>query len=289
MKNRTLKNLLMNKHTRESSPMKNTSMKKISKFAVLGTASLLAIASFSSFATDYSRAEKELKIMTKIFDTSISEGVDTRRGRHSYRSNGRTSATYLAKQGMVFSFNFNDSQFGNGEDWQAFGEGIGQLVGSISAEIAQSFTDDEFRIAPIAPIAPLADGDWEGNMEAYEVYQEAMEHLRDAQRDQREEVRDLQRSIRDIERQARREEVDAKKLEKVKMKLEEKMNILETKQKAYENTRKEYEEKRKEKYIASNKKRTNLITSTLCDYGATLRSLKNNEYITLIFKNYENG
>jgi len=40
---------------------------------------------------------------------------------------------------------------------------------------------------------------------------------------------------------------------------------------------------------AKNKQKSDSILTTLCDYGATLRSLKNDEYITLVFENYENG
>lgn len=255
----------------------------IAKTLTMALTGLLALSSLSSFATDYSRAEKELRIMSKIFDTSLSEAkrTDNHRG---FRSR-KTEATYLAKQGMVFTFSFNQSGF-SGDDWQAFGEGIGQLVGSISAEIAQSFGDVDY-VAPVAPVAPRVGRNWEENIEAYESYQEAMEELRDEQRNKREEVRDIQRAIRDIERQARREDVDAKKLEKNKKKLEEQMAVLSKKMEQYDKLREDYEVKRQEKYKINNQKKSDLITSTLCDYGATLRSLKNDEHITLIFKNYQ--
>jgi len=264
----------------------NRTKSAVTKGLAVALTSLLSLTSLGTHAVDYSRAEKELRIMSKIFDTSLAEVKQTNNRKH-YSGSRKTEAVYLAQQGMVFSFSFSQSGF-SGEDWQAFGEGIGQLVGSISAEIAQSFADVDF-VAPVAPIAPLTDGHWEGSIEAYETYQEAMENLRDEQRDKREEVRDIQRSIREIERQARREEIDSKQLDKTKKKLKEKMRILSKKLKQYENIRKEYEEKRKEKYKINNQDKSNLITSTLCDYGATLRSLKNNEHITLIFKRFENG
>ncbi len=285
-------NIQLNKTNLESNPImqlksvKSNKRQSVVKNALmLGVAGVLSLSSIGSFAADFSRAEKELKIMSKIFDTSLSEAKQsTHRG---YTRSRKTEAVYLAKQGMVFTFSFSQSGF-SGDDWQAFGEGIGQLVGTISAEIAQSFADVDF-VAPIAPVVPFADGDWEENMEAYEAYQEAMEDLREETRDKREEVRDIQRSIREIERQARREEVDSKELQQTKKKLNDKMEILSKKLKQYENIRKEYEDKRKEKYKINNQKKSDLITGTLCDYGATLRSLKSNEYITLIFENYANG
>lgn len=286
-------NIQLNKPILEGNPVMhaksvipNKIQSVVKSALMLGVASVLSLSSMGAVAADFSRAEKELKIMSKIFDTSLTE-VKQSNHRRGYTRSRKTEAVYLAKQGMVFTFSFSQSGF-SGEDWQAFGEGIGQLVGTISAEIAQSFADVDF-VAPIAPREPFADGDWQENMEAYEAYREAMEDLREEQRDKREEVRDIQRSIREIERQARREEVDAKELEQTKKKLNNKMQVLSKKLKQYELIRKKYEEKRREKYKINNQKKAGLITSTLCDYGATLRSLKSNEHITLIFENYANG
>ncbi len=276
-------NQLMKTKLNQSNLLKSTAR----KILAMGVAGILSLASFNSFAADYSRAEKELRIMSKIFETSLSEAKLTNT-RHIPSSRSRIEATYLAKQGMLFTFNFSQSGF-SGEDWQAFGEGIGQLVGTISAEIAQSFSDIEPVEVPRVPRVPSVNGDWGDNIEAYEAYQEAMKELREEQRDKREEVRDIQRSIREIERQAKREEVDAKNLETTKKKLEEKMQVLSKKMEQYEKIRNEYEDKKREKHKVNNQNKSDLITSTLCDYGATLRSLKSNEHITLIFKNYENG
>lgn len=258
-------------------------------FKMSAIASCLALTSQIAIAADYSRAEKELRIMSKIFDTSISESK-SQNNRHRFPGSTRTTnSTYLAKQGMVFTFGFSQSRFGDASDWQAFGEGIGQLVGSITSEIAHSFSDVEAPVAPVAPINIFSDHGWENQVEAYEEFQESMENMRDEQRDKREEVRDIQRSIRDMERRARREEVDTKKLAKTKTKLEEKMNLLNKKMEQYEKSMKEYRNKKIAKVKQSNKKKSDLIISTLCDYGATLRSLENGEHVTLIFSKFENN
>jgi len=262
----------------------HTIRSRVKTALAIGAVSLLSFSSLNSTAADYSRAEKELKIMSKIFEASISEGRS-----NGIRFGSSNKATYLAKQGMVFSFNFGRSNFANSDDWQAFGEGIGQLVGSISAEIVESIAEVDVEIPRVPRVAPIGS-DWEDNIEAYEAYQEAMEDMRDEQRDKREEVRELQRSIREMERQARKEEeVDTKKLEITKKKLEEKLAVLEQKMKQYEASRKEYKEKKLAKYKLNNQKKSDLIVSTLCDYGATLRSLKNGEYVTLIFNGFDNG
>jgi len=256
----------------------------LKKATICAVTASIALTSLSSIAADYSKAEKELKIMGKIFETSLSEANKSQSNR--FGRSGRTESTYLAKQGMVFKFNFSQSGFSGAEDWRAFGEGVGQLVGSISAEIAQSFSEVD-HVAPVAPIVPLADGNWEDNMEAFEAYNEAMENMREDQRDKREEVRDLQRSIRDIERQTRRENTNSAKLKDAKEKLKMKMKELENKMAVYKQSMEDYRKKRSEKYQLNNKKKVDLITSTLCDYGSTLRSLDSDEYVTLIFENYE--
>ena len=256
--------------------------KKIKSSLAIGVISFLSLGSLNITAADYSRAEKELKIMNKIFEASLS---DSRSNRNRFGISSK--ATYLAKQGMVFTFNFGRSGLGNNLDWQAFGEGVGQLVGSISAEIVESLSEADIQV-PLAPAPPVSGG-WEDDIEAFEAYQEALENMRDEQRDQRQQVRELQRSIREVERQARSEEIDAKKLAATKKKLEKKMAILEKKMKQYEKSRKEYKEKKLAKYKLNNQKKSDLIVGTLCDYGSTLRSLENGEYVTLIFNGFDNG
>jgi len=73
---------------------------------------------------------------------------------------GITQSTYLAKQGMVFTFSFSNSDFGSSEDWQSFGEGVGRLVGTIASEVSEAFADIESDISesPRAPRAPRTHG-----------------------------------------------------------------------------------------------------------------------------------
>jgi len=267
---------------------------KIKKSLLFGLLGGIAISSFSSLAADYSRVEKELRIMTKIFEASTSEDKNSSRRAPFSSGFGQIESTYLAKQGMLFNFKFSNSRFGDAGDWQVFGEGIGHLVGSISREIGQAFADIDIPNPPNMPNAPSVDingwGDaWEDNMEAYESYREAMEMLGDKNREHREKIRDLQRSIRDVERQARDDKNNSKNLDQNKLDLEKKVAELSEKMKVYEKSMQEYREKRKEKFRINNIKKSDAIVTTLCDYGTTLRSLKNGEHITLVFENFENG
>lgn len=248
--------------------------------SLLAVASLTAVFSASTFAANQSfeRAQKELKIMSKIFDTALSETQQTRK---HFLSSQESSATYLAKQGMVFSFNFGRNSFQTANDWAAFGEGVGHLVGEIASEVGNAFIE--------APEAPEAVANLEEYFSDYQERIEAQEAMREKLAEQREQVREMQREIRRAEREQREAEEERRSVERLRKNLEEKLSKLEKKKGEYNKMMKEYREKRDQKYIANSKKKAEAILSTLCDYGATLRSLKNDEHVTLIFKNYENN
>jgi hypothetical protein len=287
-----------------SNSAKNTDSKKltslafpIKKLAIVSLSTIMAGTTLFASAEDYQQAQRELKIMSKIFDTSLSEAKMSNTSRmFSSRSSG-PQATYLAKQGMVFTFDFARSEFGNADDWQAFGEGVGRLVGSIASEVSEAFAeiDSEFSEVPRAPRSPRAsrsndhDDAWEEKMEAYDAYRAAMEELRESQRESRREIRDMQRTIRELEREAKHNKGESAELNKQRQALEIKMQKLSEEQALYKKTMEEYSEKQTQKIREKNTKKSNLIISTLCDYGPTLRSLKDGEHVTLIFTNYENS
>lgn len=253
--------------------------------SVLIVASALTFASASVAASDYARIQKELKIMSTIFETSLSEqSSETSR---IYGSK-KTNATYLAKQGMVFTFNFGNNIFSNSSDWEQFGEGIGNLVGTIASEVGTALSDIQFDVPepPVAPTAPSFDFDYESQFEAYRERMEALEAMREQHREQREQVRELQREIRSLERQRERDTDEKRELDSVKAELEEKLDSLSKRMDEYKQSMKKYRQMRDEKYIANTKLKSDVIISTLCDYGGTLRSLNRNEYVTLIFSNY---
>ncbi|MDQ7048630.1 MAG: hypothetical protein Q9M92_03490 [Enterobacterales bacterium] len=261
--------------------------RKIAILVVIACSSLL---SFHLSAVDYSRTKKELTIMTGIFETSLSEAKKSRRHRSFISARRGVESTYLANQGMVFSFSFKPSYFVASADWGAFGDEVSALVESVTADI---FNNEPVVVTapslPSFPKVPMPDGDWEKNAGAYELEQEAMQALRDAQRQKREEIRELQRSVRELERQARREKDDSKKVRKNKQALEKKMAALANKMETYKKKIDQYTQKKQTAIKKSNQHKSDLILTTLCDYGRTMRSLKKNEHITLVFKNFENN
>ncbi|WP_444995063.1 hypothetical protein [Aliikangiella sp. IMCC44359] len=264
---------------------------RISK-TVLTVTTALAIMSghLSAKDTEYARTQKELKIMSKIFETSLSEADSS---RNKIFGSKKTDAMYLAKQGMVFTFNFGRNTFNSVDNWEQFGEGIGHFVEAIATEVGSALSDFPEVSPPEKPEPPEAPEFHFNEAEQFEAYQErmeALEKMREKQLEQREEVRELQRQIRSLERESSRREhseskSESKELEKTRIKLEEKMNVLNKKMEDYKKSMREYRETRDKKFTESAKRKSDIIISTLCDYGSTLRSLNNNEYVTIIFKN----
>ena len=254
----------------------------IIKKSVLTVAGVLTFASASVIASDYARIQKELKIMSTIFETSLTEQSNETTRIHGSK---KTNATYLAKQGMVFTFSFGKNIFSDSNDWQQFGEGIGNLVGTIASEVGTALSDIQLDI-PEPPVAPSVTFDYESQFDAYQERMEALEAMREQHREQREQVRELQREIRSLERQRDRDEDEKHQIAKVKEELEQKLGSLNKRMDEYKQSMKKYREVRDQKFIASTKLKSDVIISTLCDYGGTLRSLKKDEYVTLIFSNY---
>lgn len=288
MKNRSLTNF---KNERTCENIVKRSIKSAICVALTGLFTLSAV---NVSAADYDKAKKELRIMSKIFDTSLADASANNANRVFSSRTGGNQSTYLAQQGMVFTFSFSNSDFGSADDWQAFGEGVGRLVGTIASEVTDALSemDTEIGTVPRAPRAPRPisgiDG-WDNKIEAYEAYQDAMDELRDEQSDRREEVRDMQREIRELERESRHNNKDKEKLEETKQKLQKSMAELEKKKAEYQKSMEEYREKKNQKERERNNKKSETIISTLCDYGSTLRSLDNDEHVTLIFSDYQDN
>jgi len=263
------------------------SQKPITIGFFLTIVSLLMTSSFQLYAKDYAKTKKELMIMTRIFETSLSETSQQRNNFLYSSSKPSVESTYLAKQGMVFSFSFNHPHYVGGFALQHFSSDIGNLI---SDEIHKSLSSlsTPMPSMPVAPTAPVVAGDWEEeNIAAYEQQQEAVEMLRDAQRKKRAQIRELQRAMRELERLARHDKEADKTLPKKKQKLENKIAKLSKKMQEYQKKVNEFRLKKKAEIEKRNKAKADLILSTLCDYGSTLKSLNKNEYITLIFENFK--
>lgn len=253
------------------------------KKSVITLASLLTFASVNIHAKDddFSRAQKELKIMSKIFETSLSESKSS--NRHFINSQ-RVNATYLAKQGVVFTFAFGKFDFAATSDWADFGEEIGSFVGLVASEVSNAFINEQ-NLEPLDIDGYAEEAALEYKFEAYQQRLEKLEEMRQKNHEQRDEVRQLQREIRTIERQQANENKESNN--KLKKELNAKITVLNKKIAEYKKSMDEYRKVRDQKNEQHKLKKSQTIITTLCDYGSTLRSLKSDEYFTLIFKNYE--
>jgi len=264
---------------------KQPSNAKALKTLLIGVVSALALSSISAIAADqpFKRAQKEIKIMSKIFETSLNENSGR---KQRFMGSRKTSATYLAKQGMVFSFDFSRHGFNDTNDWAAFGEGIGAFVGGIASEVGAALA--EVPEIPDAPVAPDYSIDLEDYYQGRTERREQLELMREKHQQQREEVRKLQREIRQMESESDRLENESK-ADALRDQLNSKLESLKSKMQSYKKSMADYRKKRDEKYEASAQLKSQAVLTTLCDYGSTLKSLDNDEYVTLIFKNYNDN
>lgn len=234
-------------------------------------------------ASDLKEIDKDMRIMKRIIETSLSDGN---------RYSNRVEATYLARQGMVFTIhsggvlpipNFDG-------DWESWGEAMGASALSYVQEAIPA-------MAPVLPPEALAEMEAEvaeGMAELYsnssetsEKFREELAEMRERLRRNKEQYRDNLRELRQIEREKyhaeekRRKELDQKRTE-LEKRIAENKKVMES----YTQKMDEYRKERLEKH---QKKKSQLVNETivaLCDYRASLRALDKNEHVTLIFDNF---
>jgi len=244
---------------------------------------LVATASFA-FAVDYPSINKDMRIMKRIIETALNESQGRRLG-------SRIDATYLARQGMVFTINASNvipmPSFDG--DWEAWGESVGESALSIVQSVVPA-------IEPIAPEAAmeleaeLAEGlaDLSGeNIEAREQLRAELELLREQLRDSKENLRDNLRELRDIERERYRSDAgERERLDKRRAEIEKRIEKNKQGMNAYKEKMDEYRKARDKKVRERKVNVINNTIQTLCDYSASLKNLPRDEHVTLIFNNY---
>ncbi len=161
--------------------------------------------------------------------------------------------------------------------------------------------------APAAPAAPLPAGDFEFEFNSHEIEKltEAAADMAEQMRDQHrltyrvaEKQRVIERELRDVERDKRDIEFSktmnklTKEQQQELEKLQQKAKLLQEKQaevaKEAALSRKQLEEQRA-RQLAEQQQQTAAMVKTvgekfsqvLCDYGASLRDMPDNEYVTL--------
>ncbi len=220
--------------------------------------------------------------MEKILEASL--GGDERFG-------GRIDSQYLAQQGMVFTIYSNRflSVTGTPTDWESWGEQIGANTLALVHSTLSPMTDvlppeaiEEIEVELESSMDELRNKD-----EASRVIREELEKMREELREQKEILRDNLRELRQVEREKfRADEEKQQELDEQKKKIEQQIANNKEAMNQYNAKIQAYREKRLAKL---NEKKQSLIDDsikTLCEYKASLKSLQNDEYVTLIFDNF---
>lgn len=262
------------------------------KSLAIALAAILGLGTFKGIAqqnADFTNTIRELDIMSNIFEAAL----EPRRDTDSFRPVSLLDeASYLANQGMVFSF----IQPG-GRGMMAF-IGLDDMPGAALAEmeidLSEMARDISVEVRRALPNEGFPfSGDAFNSIAMFEEEFEVMEEMADDIRDQQEEVRDLQRDMRDLQRELRNADNDHAEIEtridELQAQIDVEMADLEAQTTAYQSVRQEYRQEREQEEANRNIAAQNLIISTLCDYGNSLRSLQNNEHVTVVLKNFKDN
>ncbi|NVJ60415.1 MAG: hypothetical protein HWE27_08495 [Gammaproteobacteria bacterium] len=246
----------------------------------------LSLHSFVSGATidpkRFDELNKDMRIMKKIIETSIAD---------DNRYSNRVEAIYLADQGMVFTI-FSSSLIPlpdfNG-DWEAWGESIGAHTLSVVRDAIPA-------VAPVLPPEARAEmeaeiedslAELEGEFSGPASDREGLRELREQARQQREEYRDNLRKLREIERESYRAETERKEeLDKERSLVEKAIEKYKSQLQQYEKKMAELRETRQKKQLEQQMAMMKQTISALCDYQASLRTLPDDEHVTLIFEKF---
>lgn len=264
-------------------------MKMFSKVSLLAG---LMIASNSFAATEVNaKLGQNLKIMQDILQSSL--------GGQEHSSIGRIQHSYLYGQGVAFRVDSNSGWLRHFvmppmPPMPAMAPAAPGTAVAVSANVANSISISE-----------------NGNSFSFSFDEEAMEEMAEAAeamaeqqqdqseklRDLREERRDIERDLRDYEREKRDIEFSAKvsklnsdqqkKLNELNQKSEQLKTQLAQLQKTLTEQEQEYNKKRAEQQKLAAQRQTELVakvgqvfSNTLCDYGASLRDLKEQEFVS---------
>lgn len=246
---------------------------KLIKTVLFATSFMLACGIDAAKTLDVRDAQKDMRIMSGILETTLKESKDDFPGRPVIKT------TYLAQQGYLFTVRLNG--LGSlGIPGVAGWEG-GRLELDIPEIIEEAFaTIDYDSVAPEVMeelgMAELSASRAQATAEENREYQEEMRKMR-------EEQRQIRRDISDLSRQMRREDDDDKR-EKLEKEIDKLETRLKTEKKNYYDNLDNYKKKKLSKQIAKTDKAVDAILNTFCDYGSTIRSLKKGEKLNLLIQ-----
>ena len=241
------------------------------------------------------KLRQNLEIMQDILQKSLEQGRDS--------AIGRIEHSYVAGQGVLFQTSSNrgfDHFFPvapiapmapmapvAGVNAAEMAE-LAQNAQDIAVDVQMNMQFDEEAFAEMSEQAEAAA----------EAMSEQQERMRDQLRDLREQKRDLERDLRDVEREKRDIEfsqkvgkLDAEQQKSLKALNERHASLkkqVDEMQKKYAVQEQEVQKKRLEQQKVAQQRQQELVArvgtnfaTTLCDYGASLRELKDSEFVSL--------
>lgn len=262
-------------------------MKIFSKVSLLAG---LIIASNGFAATEVkAKLGQNLKIMQDILQSSL--------GGEDHSSIGRIKHSYLMGQGVAFRVDSNSGWLRHFvmPPMPPVPAMPAAAVGGTTVVVSTNVDN---------PVSTSNSFSFSFDEEAMEEMAEAAEALAEQQQDQNEKLRDLREERRDIERDLRdyeREKRDIefsskvgklddeqqKKLKELSQKSEQLKSQLAQLQKTLTVQEQEYNTKRAEQQKLAAQRQAELVakvgqvfSNTLCDYGASLRDLKEQEFVS---------
>lgn len=238
------------------------------------------------------KLRQNLEIMQDILQKSLEQGRES--------AIGRIEHSYVAGQGVLFQTSSN-------RGFEHFFPvapiaPMAPLAGVNAAEMAE-FAQNAADLAVDVQMNVQFDEEAFADMSeqaeaAAEAMSEQQEQMRDQLRDLREQKRDLERELRDVERDKRDIEFSQKvgKLDTDQQKSLKALNErhatlkkqVDEMQKKYAVQEQEVQKKRIEQQKIAEQRQQELVArvgtnfaATLCDYGASLRELKDSEFVSL--------
>jgi hypothetical protein len=264
-------------------------MKMFSKVSLLAG---LMIASNSFAATEVNaKLGQNLKIMQDILQSSL--------GGEEHSSIGRIQHSYLIGQGVAFRVDSNSGWLRHFvmppmPPMPAAAPAAPGTAVAVSANVANSVSISENGNSFSFNFDEEA---MEAMVESAEAWAEQVQDQNEKLRDLREERRDIERDLRDYEREKRDIEFSSKvskldadqqkKLKEVNQKSEQLKTQLAELQKTLSAEEALYNKQKADQEKLAAQRQTELVakvgqvfSSTLCDYGASLRDLKEQEFVS---------
>lgn len=246
---------------------------KLIKTALFTTSFILASGINAAKSLDISDAQKDMRVMSGIMETMLKESKDDFPGRPVIKT------TYLAEQGYLFTIRLN----GIGS-WGIPGVAAwdsGRLELDIPEIIEEAFAAVDYELSTPTPPSPPDSPEW-NSLRSKELSEENREY-QDQMRAMREKQRELRREISDLSRQMRRLD-DVQKRAKLEKDVAQLEAQLKKEKSSYYDSLNSYKKDKLGKQIAKTDKAVNVILSTMCDYGNTIRNLKKGEKLNLLIQ-----